>query len=369
VALTWDELAGAALARQFPHRPAALRVGSEVAAAVHAIGDMQTQTARSAFIGLGARFPGTTHAAITEAYATGAIVRGSTIRGTVHTASRRHYTVLAEATRVGQHHRWARLLGVTDDQLADVWRSIEEHAREWRTPDELRDHLLEWLGRHAPEAQEAARTGAGRNLAFAHGGLVRRPASGDRWEGQGKPVYGTFDRTSTATVVDVVRLHLRAHGPSSRQDVAWWSGMSLGAVEEGLAGLDVVEHEGPDGRTYVDLPDAPPPRDLPGVRLLPEFDAVLCGYDSKVRDRFVSATHHRRLWNQANGMLLPPLLVDGRITGFWRAGGTSRRRPLEATWFAGTRRPRKAELHEPVAALEAALGIEVTDVSLTREAA
>lgn len=364
MALTWDELAGAALARQFP---ADVDGTDDVAAAVHAIGDLQTQTARSAFVGLGARFPGVTHATITEAYATGAIVRGSTIRGTVHTASPRHYTVLAEATRVGQHGRWARVLGIDEGQLAGLWASIEDFAREWRTPDELRAHLDEWLLAHAPGSLDAAAAGPGRYLSFAHGGLVRRPASGDRWEGQGKPVYGTFERSGTATLTDVVRLHLTAHGPSSRQDVAWWSGVPLKAVEEGLADLDVVEHEGPDGRAYLDLPGAPPPRDLPGVRLLPEFDALLCGYDSKARDRFVAPDHLRRLWNDANGMLLPPLLVDGRITGYWRAAGTARRRPLEVTWFARTRRPTKAELEAPVAALEAALGITVTEVTLGRE--
>jgi hypothetical protein len=361
VALGWDDLAAASLARQFPEDP------GTVAARVGAIGDLQTQTARSAFIGLGARFPGTTHAEISEAYAAGTIVRGSTIRGTVHTASPRAYTVLAEATRVGQHPRWARMLGITEEQLATLWTSIEDFAREWRTPDELRAHVDDWLGHHAPGSLAAAAAGPGRYLGFAHGALVRRPASGEKWEGQGKPVYATFERTGPATVADVVRLHLAAHGPSSRQDVAWWSGMPLGAVEEGLAGLDVVEDEGPDGRAYVDLTDAPPPRDLPGVRLLPEFDALLCGYDSKVRDRFVTAAHHRRLWNESNGMLLPPLLVDGRITGFWRAAGTARRRPLEVSWFARSRRPRRTELDEPVAALEAALDITVTEVSLTRE--
>ncbi len=359
--LGWDDLAGASLARQFPDDP------GTVSARVDAIGDLQTQTARSAFIGLGARFPGTTHAEVSEAYDAGAIVRGSTIRGTVHTASPRAYTVLAEATRVGQHPRWARMLGITDEQLATLWASIEDFAREWRTTEELRAHVDGWLGRHAPGSLDAAAAGPGRYLGFAHGALVRKPASGEKWEGQGKPVYATFDRAGPATVADVVRLHLAAHGPSSRQDVAWWSGMPSAAVEGGLSRLDVVEDEGPDGRAYVDLAGAPPPRDLPGVRLLPEFDALLCGYDSKARDRFVTPAHHRRLWNESNGMLLPPLLVDGRITGFWRAAGTARRRPLEVTWFARTRRPRRAELDEPVAALEAALGITVTAVSAARE--
>lgn len=362
MALTWEDLAGASLARQFPDDP------GTVAARVHAIGDLQTQTARSAFIGLGARFPGTTHAGISEAYAAGEIVRGSTIRGTVHTASPEAYTVLAEATRVGQHARWARMLGLSDELLARLWTSIEEYARTWRTPDELRVHVDEWLAREAPASLEAAADGPGRYLSFAHGALVRRPASGDKWEGQGKPVYGTFDRTGPATLTDVVRHHLRTHGPSSRQDVSWWAGIPLKAVEEGLAGLEVVEEEGPEGRAYLDLPDAPPPRDLEGVRLLPEFDALLCGYDSKARDRFVTPDHHRRLWNESNGMLLPPLLVDGRISGHWRAAGTAKKRPLEVTWFARTRQPRKAELEAPVAALEAALGITVTDVTISREA-
>ena len=66
-------------------------------------------------------------------------------------------------------------------------------------------------------------------------------------------------------------------------------------------------------------------------------------------------------------MVLPPLLVDGRITGYWRATGSAKRRPLEVVWFAGTRKPRVAELEAPVAALEAALGISVTGVTLTRE--
>ena len=361
VALSWDDLAGRALGRQFPEE------ALDVTTAVGVIGPMQTQTARSAFLGLAARFPGTTHAQVTEAYAAGAIVRGSTIRGTVHTASPQHFTVLAEATRVGQHPRWARVLGISDVQIADLWDSMEDHAREWRTPEELRLHLVAWLGEHSPATQDTAETAPGRYLAFGHGGLVRRPANGEKWEGQGKPLYATFDRTGPATMADVVRLHLGSHGPSSRQDLAWWSGVPLRVVEETLAGLDLVEEDGPEGRTYVDLPGSPPARDLPGVRLLPEFDALLCGYDSRARDRFATPEHHRRLWNETNGMLLPPMLVDGRITGYWRAAGTARTRPLDVTWFSRTRRPRKDELDEPVAALEAVLGITVSSVTITRE--
>jgi hypothetical protein len=94
----------------------------------------------------------------------------------------------------------------------------------------------------------------------------------------------------------------------------------------------------------------------------------MCGYDPAARRRFAEPEHLTRLWSGANGLVLPPLLVDGRITGYWRAPGSAKRRPLEVVWFARTRRPRKAELDAPVAALETALGITVTDVTLTREA-
>jgi hypothetical protein len=364
VATTWEELGARALARQFPDPPPG-GVGPLVAA----VGPLQTQTARSAFLGLAARAPGLTHDLITRSYEQGTIVRGSTIRGTVHTATPEQHGVLGLATRIGLHRHWARQLRLDDDQVRALWAATEEFAREWRTPDELRQHLAGWLARHASaQSRDLAATPVGRHLAFAHGGLVRRPASGERWEGQGAPVYRTLDPAGTETLADVVRLHLSCHGPSSRHDIAWWSGLRLGVVDEALAALDLVDEEGPDGRRYLDLPAAPAPRDLPGVRLLAEFDALLCGYDPRARERFVTPAHHRRLWNAANGLLLAPLLVDGRISGSWRIPGHGSSRPLEVTWFARTRRPRRAELEAAAAALEAALAITVTGVTITREA-
>ena len=40
---------------------------------------------------------------------------------------------------------------------------------------------------------------------------------------------------------------------------------------------------------------------------------------------------------------------------------------MEVTWFARTRRPTKCELEQPVAALEAALDITITELTITRE--
>lgn len=368
--LTWDDLGGLALARQFPEWTAE-DTTPDVAAMVEQIGTVQSQTARSPFLALAARFPGTSREQVTAAYESGAIVRGSTIRGTVHTATPRQYAALGAATALGQRTLWQRMLRLEHSSLEDLWRATEEFATTWRSTDALEDHLRRWLLAH--EGCDGV-TGqqSGRYLAFGHGGLVRRPVNGD-WAGQGPPEYRTLGTTTGVGIADAVELHLRSHGPSSRHDLAWWSGLGLRMVDSVLADLrsrlDVTEHEGPDGRTYVDLPDSPAPRTLDGVRLLPEFDALMCGYDPAGRERFATPAHLTRLWSGANGLVLPPLLVDGRITGYWRATGSAKRRPMEVVWFAGTRRPRTTELDAPVAALEAGLGLTVIEVSLTREQA
>lgn len=360
MALSLQDLTALTLGRQFPEGIAS------IAGLVESTGPVQSQTARSPFIGLAARRAGTTCEEISAAYDAGTIVRGSTIRGTVHTATPEQYAALGAATRVGQRTLWQRLLKLEHGTLEDLWSDIEDFASDWRTTDELAQHLHGWLMTH--EGRDLVEgTTIGRYLAFGHGGLVRRPLNGN-WSGQGAPAYRTLAPVAPMTPVDAVALHVRCHGPVSRQDIAWWSGLGLRAVDEAIQQLGLVGIEGPDGRSYVDIPSPPPGRALDGVRLLPEFDALMCGYDPAARDRFAEPDHLRRLWNQNNGMVLPPLLVDGRITGFWRATGSARKRPLEIVWFAGTRKPRKSELDEPVTALEAGLGIEITGVTLTREA-
>ncbi len=365
MATSWEDLAASALARQFPE-PAPT---GDVARRLAATGPVQSQTARSPFLALAARFPGTTRDEITAAHESGAIVRGSTVRGTVHTATPEQYAALGAATRVGQRTLWQRMLRLEHATLEDLWLATEDFATSWRSTDELEDHLHRWLLENEGRDDVTGKQ-TGRYLAFGHGGLVRRPVNGD-WSGQGSPEYRTLPPVVEATIDDVIELHLRSHGPSSRHDLAWWSGLGLRVVDQHLADLeerlDLVATPGPDGRSYLDLPDSPAPRTLDGVRLLPEFDALMCGYDPAGRERFASPAHLARLWSGANGLVLPPLLVDGRITGYWRASGSAKRRPLEVVWFAGTRRPRKAELEAPVAALEMSLGITTTQLSLTRE--
>jgi hypothetical protein len=303
-----------------------------------------------------------------------AIVRGSSIRGTVHTSAAAHHALLDATTRVGQRTLWSRFLRLDHTSLEEVWAGMETFARdEWRTPAELLEHLGAWLGEHGEEESVLRlRNEAARYFAFGHGGLLRRPLSGP-WSGQGAAGY----RTASAVlggrevpddpVLEAARLHLASYGPASRRDLAWWSGLGLRQVDALLERLDLAWTHGPGGATYADVPGAPPPSDLSGVRLLPEFDAVLCGYDPGARDRFVSPADHERLWHRNNGYMLAPLLVDGRVGGHWRIEGTGRERALTVACFAGSRRARRSELDEPVASISSALGVSVTSVTITRD--
>lgn len=375
-ALTWEELGARSLARQFP-----LVEGRDVDAvvrALHATGPVQAQTARSPYVGLAARLPGVTHATITAAYEAWAIVRGSNLRGTVHTSTPADHALLEVATRYGQHRFYERTWRLRRWRVEDVWAEIEAYAaEEWRTAQALHDHLRGWLDTHDPGHDARIDDTAGRSLSFGHGGLLRRPLAGG-WEGQGRPGYRTAamllgPRDDALADVDgsleaLVRRHLTCHGPSSRHDLAWWAGLGLTVVDRVLARLagDLVTHQGPDGRDYHELPGAPGPVDLPGVRLLPEFDATLCAYDSKRRDRFVTPEHFGRLWNQQNAPIQAPLMVDGRLTGTWRLEGSGDRRRLDVRWFARTRRPRKAEVEEQAAALQTAYGVTLSGVTVER---
>lgn len=369
----WSTLAASTLARQFPPDLAS----ADAAAAVQAVGPVQSQTARSPFLALAARMPGVTHADIVRAYETFGLVRGSTLRGTVHTCAAADHPFLEVATRVGQRSLYARALRLDAMTLEEVWEALEVFALDqWRAPSELSSHLVRWLARHDPGATPRLSTTAGRYFGFGHGGLIRRPLSGG-WESQGKPGYRAArallgDRRPVladvpGALTSLVRRHLAAHGPASRFDVAWWSGLGLREVD---AALDQIGDElrtvtGPDGRSYHQIGADPVPAD-PGVRLLPEFDALLCAYHPASRVRFVAPEHYRQLWHGGNGLLAAPLLVDGRLTGWWRMAGAGQRRACEVSWFSRTRRPTRSELADAMAAIELALPVRFGALRLER---
>jgi hypothetical protein len=379
-AYTWDELAGLTLRRQFP---AVRGTGRKaVVETLRRVGPVQSQVARSPFVTVSSRLPGARYADIVAAHEAYDVVRGSSLRGTVHTCVREQHPLLDTVARRTLHKFWVRGLRLTRVEADDVRQAMEDFATgAWRTPDELRDHLVGWLAEHeTDDAVQAATTdGQARSTAHIHSAMIRRPLSGTGWERQSTPGYrvaadalavprSAWLDDPDGALVALVRVHLSSYGPANRRDIAWWSGEGLRNVDQALATLadELTERPGPDGQTYYDLADVRARRHDPGVRLLPEFDALVVGYDPKSRDRFVDASHLPYFWLASNGMFSSVVLKDARLVGSWRFTGPEGRRRVEVRSFPGEPSVSAAELGPQVAALETALAITVADVSVAR---
>ncbi len=241
---------------------------------------------------------------------------------------------------------------------------------------------MAWLRTHegADSAERARTSGVGRSFAHVHSGLVRRPLGDAGWDRQAAPGYRLAaeliddDRTKVlddpdGALVALTRQHLAAFGPANRRDIAWWSGAGLRQVDQALVALgdELTERPGPDGQTYYDLGEGTAAgEDDPGVRLLPEFDALLVGYDPKTRDRFLAPEHLAHVWQQRNGLFAAAVLAGGRLVGSWRFDGTGDERRLAVRMFPDAPKLTEAALTDQVAALDTALATRITDVEITR---
>ena len=208
---------------------------------------------------------------------------------------------------------------------------------------------------------------------------MRRPLGDAGWDRQAAPGYRLAaevladDRAAwfadpDAALVALARQHLAAFGPANRRDIAWWSGAGLRQVEQALAALgdELTERPGPDGQTYYDLVEAAADGEPdPGVRLLPEFDAVLVGYDPKTRDRFLAPEHLSQVWQQRNGLFAAAVLAGGRLVASWRFDGSGDARRLAVRMFPDAPKLAEAALTDQVAALDTALATRITDIEIT----
>src|SRR5262249_37886795 len=116
---------------------------------------------------------------------------------------------------------------------------------------------------------------------------------------------------------ELVRRYLAAWGPSTPADFAAWSGMKGVASWFAALGDDVVQLKEDRNRTLYDLRDAPrPDGDTPApVRLLPEFDGVMLGWQD--RTRMISAQDAKLIANR-NLQVPAVMLLDGFVSGTWK---------------------------------------------------
>jgi Winged helix DNA-binding domain len=139
--------------------------------------------------------------------------------------------------------------------------------------------------------------------------LVRR----EDWLGKAP----RFDRD--LALAELARVYIRAFGPATERDFAYWAGLPLRDVR---AGLERITRELDQVRvgeeTMLVLGDAVPRAPAKGqVRMLGNFDTYLLGW--KNRAFAVSNEHAAHVKEGGGGWIRPVIVRDGVVVGGWRS--------------------------------------------------
>ena len=238
----------------------------------------------------------------------------------VAASERRRLADLVEKT--GLHKSGARWLAKAS---AGVVAALADGRA--RTFAELRDEvpLLDGVVSYGEGKEWAGQIAIGSRVLTvlsAEGAIVRASnagawtASRPRWSAMetwlGAPLEPRSEAEGTAGLVEA---WLRAFGPGTDADIAWWLGSTLTAVRRALATIQAVAVD-LDGRSGYVLPDDVDDagKTAPWIALLPALDPTAMGW--KERDWYLGP-HKGHVFDR-NGNAGATIWCDGRIVGGWR---------------------------------------------------
>ena len=131
-----------------------------------------------------------------------------------------------------------------------------------------------------------------------------------------------FDRD--AALAELARRYLGAFGPATDRDFAYWSGLPLGQVRQGLRSIaGELEESKLGAAALLSLRDRRVRMPRAGqLRMLGAFDTYMLGY--RDRDFALPSEHRAHLKAGGGGWLRPVIVRDGVVVGGWsyrRKGG------------------------------------------------
>ena len=301
--LTQRELNRATLARQLLLE----RKKLSPLAAIERLAGMQAQWAPAPYVGLWTRLEGFKRGTLERAVLRGDVVKPTVMRGTLHLITRRDYPTFWWALR--DMPSWYE-----ETHLQHALRLLRDARK--RAPL-THSEALAWLEQTHGVLDDRDRRRIFHALRRrAH--LVHAPESALWKVRAGTVVFHAYDEPEEVDIlaarVEVVHRYLRAFGPSSKADIADWSGLRVRDFEHALDGLPTFAAE--DGRVLFDVPRAPlPPADTPApVRFLPKWDNLLLGYADRTR---VLPAELRKQVIGKNGDVVQTVLVDGVVAATW----------------------------------------------------
>lgn len=302
------------------------RSATPVDEAVRAVLALQAQEPASVYLALWARVEGLEAEDVDRMLAAAVVVRATLMRVTLHAVHRddhrslhRALTPTLRAARLND--RRFRATTVTPEEADTALAELLAWADGPRTNGEAEAWLAE-RGVDDPMVWWAMR----------HYGPLRRSIDPDSpWSyDTATATYEAIDPARPVRVPDdvadddlgsLVERYLAAFGPATAGDVSRFAMVPKRRLRPVVAGIDdrLLDHEGEDGRTLLDVAGAPlPPEDTPAPpRLLPMWDSVLFAHEDRT---WIIDDDIRGLVIRRNGDTLPSVLVDGRVVGVWRPG-------------------------------------------------
>lgn len=350
------ELNRAALSRQYliDRLPA----GTGAAAAVSAIGALQSQYNPSPFLALHARVEGFTADELRAALDSRQVVKASLMRGTLHAVSAADYPMYASVVDGPVTRLWNTWLGKFLDVVPMQAALLDLTDPGPCTRQQVVEFCAAWATEHFPPEAVWPPVGSW-FFARCYPWLLRTPdttrldshksdgyiaARAVRPEWAPPPIEGAL--------ADALRGYLLQFGPAGADDIGKFLGENrVRAVRAALAALgdQIVQVIDEDGRALVDIADAPRPSsdlEVP-VRLLPKFDSLMLAYAPANRGRVLPPAYYDDVIKTVNGQVMATVLVGGLVAGTWTAASAKGRTEITVSplgrWARGVRSEVRAE--------------------------
>ncbi len=333
--LTLRALSRATLARQM----LLAREKISAVAAVERLAGMQSQLARTPYVGLWSRARKFERKALDDALEKRTLVRATLMRGTIHLFSAKDYVAFRG---VLQRALDTAMKAILRDRVSAIdLAKLKKLARAFFADAHSFDDFRKAIEKDGGDVRAKAHiVRCVVPLVQLTGGA--RFTLADAW--LDKKIPETHDAH------DLVKRYLGAFGPATIGDAQSWCGIpDLAATFEDLRD-ELVTFRDEKKRELFDLPKAPRPgEDAPAPpRFLPEFDNILLSH--KDRRRVISDEHRKAVYLPAL-RVAPTFLVDGFIAGTWQCARAKNKATLTLKPLVKLSKKDKDALAEEGAAL------------------
>ena len=278
------------------------------------MGAVQAQDYHGAKWALGLRMRAATDRSIEDAFNNGEIIRTHLLRPTWHFVAPEDIRWLLELTgprvdlRCGSGYRMFELDAAVFKRSNRAITNALKGGKHLTRPE-----LKAVLNRAGVAADNGIRLGHILIRAELDGVVCSGPRKGKQF------TYALLEErvppgkslARDEALAELTRRYFRSHGPASLQDYVWWSGLTTEDAKRGIALTDrELTTTTTDNKVYFAPVSRSSPRSQHPSNLLPAFDEYNVAYK------------HRGLVNDlmpAWNALGPAVIIDGKITGAWKA--------------------------------------------------